>query len=260
LGLRLTESLQGGRVEIGGGGGGAASDVGKAHQSMHQGQLPRVVELKTSNPREIRKAMNSVYVHGQRQGFLPRTTDGNPIGFVRQSLASDFEPVILTLPHAQPKRVQCRSFDACLPATSAAWWQREVTANPTDRGSRDGSCQNQGSVAETGGIERRRGRCYRTGSLITVDCERQKTYTADERCDGSCEAPESPENDLVYRPIRANHSANSANRAEFAIGVKKKCIATKNPSAMANGSLILCRRHSKKSRTARITSIVINAK
>src|SRR4029077_5983174 len=29
---------------------------------------------------------------------LPRTTDGNPIGFVRQSLASDFEPVILTLP------------------------------------------------------------------------------------------------------------------------------------------------------------------
>jgi hypothetical protein len=71
---------------------------------MHQGQLPRVVELKTSNPREIRKAMNSVYVHGQRQGFLPRTTDGNPIGFVRQSLASDFEPVILTLPHAQPKK------------------------------------------------------------------------------------------------------------------------------------------------------------
>ncbi len=47
---------------------------------------------------EIRKAMNNVYVHGQRQGFLPRTTDGNPIGFVRQSLASDFEPVILTLP------------------------------------------------------------------------------------------------------------------------------------------------------------------
>ena len=37
-------------------------------------------------------------MHGQRQVFLPRTTDGNPIGFVRQSLASDFEPVILTLP------------------------------------------------------------------------------------------------------------------------------------------------------------------
>jgi hypothetical protein len=42
--------------------------------------------------------MNNGCVHGQRQGFLPRTTDGNPTGFVRQSLASDFEPVILTLP------------------------------------------------------------------------------------------------------------------------------------------------------------------
>ncbi len=53
-----------------------------------------------SNPSlgEIRKAMNNVYVHGQRQGFLPRTQDGNPISFVRQSLTSDFEPVILTLP------------------------------------------------------------------------------------------------------------------------------------------------------------------
>jgi integrase len=47
---------------------------------------------------EIRKAMNNMYVHGQRQGFLPRTQDGNPTRFVRQSLASDFEPVILTLP------------------------------------------------------------------------------------------------------------------------------------------------------------------
>ena len=47
---------------------------------------------------EIRKAMNNVYVHGQRQGFLPRTPNGNPIGFVRHSLVSDFEPVILTLP------------------------------------------------------------------------------------------------------------------------------------------------------------------
>jgi hypothetical protein len=52
-----------------------------------------------SNPSlgEIRKAMNNVYVHGQRQGFLPRTQDGNPISFVRQSLTSDFEPVILDL-------------------------------------------------------------------------------------------------------------------------------------------------------------------
>ena len=47
---------------------------------------------------EIKKVMNNVYVHGQRQGFLPRTPDGNPISFVRQSLKSDFEPVILTLP------------------------------------------------------------------------------------------------------------------------------------------------------------------
>jgi len=49
--------------------------------------------------------MNNVYVHGQRQGFLPRTTDGNPIGFVRQSLASDFEPVILTLPQVLGAKV-----------------------------------------------------------------------------------------------------------------------------------------------------------
>ena len=42
--------------------------------------------------------MNNVYMHGQRQGFLPCTTDGNPIGFGCQSLASDFERVILTLP------------------------------------------------------------------------------------------------------------------------------------------------------------------
>jgi integrase len=53
-----------------------------------------------SNPTlsEIRKAMSNVYVHGQRQGLLPRTQDGNPICFVRQSVTSDFEPVILTLP------------------------------------------------------------------------------------------------------------------------------------------------------------------
>jgi len=52
-----------------------------------------------SNPTlgEIRKAMNNVFVHGQRYGLLPRTEDGNPISFVRQSVASDFEPVILTL-------------------------------------------------------------------------------------------------------------------------------------------------------------------
>jgi hypothetical protein len=35
----------------------------------------------------------------------------------------------------------------------------------TDRVPRDGDCQDQGSPAESGGIERRRGRCHRTGSL-----------------------------------------------------------------------------------------------
>lgn len=47
---------------------------------------------------EIRKTMNNVYVHGQREGLIPRTAGVNPIEFVRESLISDFEPVILTLP------------------------------------------------------------------------------------------------------------------------------------------------------------------
>ena len=56
-------------------------------------------KCKLANPTlgEIKKVMNNVYVHGQREGFLPRTPDGNPISFVRQSLKSDFEPVILTM-------------------------------------------------------------------------------------------------------------------------------------------------------------------
>ena len=61
-------------------------------------ELKNKFALRNPTLGEIRKAMNNVYVHGQRQGFLPRTPDGNPIGFVRQSLVSDFEPVILTLP------------------------------------------------------------------------------------------------------------------------------------------------------------------
>ena len=61
-------------------------------------QLKNKFALRSPTLGEIRKAMSNVYVHGQRQGFLPRTPDGNPIGFARQSLASDFEPVILTLP------------------------------------------------------------------------------------------------------------------------------------------------------------------
>jgi hypothetical protein len=79
-----------------------AFDWKKVQKLSREGKIPAHPVL--SGPRatlhssQIRKAMNNVYVHGQRQGFLPRTTDGNPIGFVRQSLASDFEPVILTLP------------------------------------------------------------------------------------------------------------------------------------------------------------------
>ena len=61
-------------------------------------ELKNKFALRNPTLGEIRKTMNNVYVHGQRQGFLPRTPDGNPIGFVRQSLVSDFEPVILTLP------------------------------------------------------------------------------------------------------------------------------------------------------------------
>jgi hypothetical protein len=43
-------------------------------------ELKEKFELRNPTLGEIRKAMNNVYVHGQRQGFLPRTTDGNPIG------------------------------------------------------------------------------------------------------------------------------------------------------------------------------------
>lgn len=61
-------------------------------------ELKRKFALSNPTLAEIRKAMNNVYVHGQRQGYIPRTQDGNPMLFVRQSLMSDFEPVILTLP------------------------------------------------------------------------------------------------------------------------------------------------------------------
>lgn len=60
--------------------------------------LKKRFDLKNPTLSEIRKAMHNVYVHGQRQGLLPRSEDGNPIRFVRQSVTSDFEPVILTLP------------------------------------------------------------------------------------------------------------------------------------------------------------------
>src|SRR5580658_8157045 len=45
LGGGQAQSVQGWRVEIGSGETGAGSNVGKAYQSMHQGQLPGVVEF-----------------------------------------------------------------------------------------------------------------------------------------------------------------------------------------------------------------------
>lgn len=54
--------------------------------------------LENSTLVEVRKVMNLVYKHGQRYGLLPRSEEGNPIHFVRQSSKSDFEPVILTCP------------------------------------------------------------------------------------------------------------------------------------------------------------------
>jgi integrase len=46
---------------------------------------------------KIRNVMLVIFKHGQRCGFLPRTQEANPILFVRQSCASDYEPVVLTL-------------------------------------------------------------------------------------------------------------------------------------------------------------------
>src|SRR5271155_1901678 len=40
----------------------------------------------------------------------------------------------------------------------------------TDRIARDGNCQDQRSLAESGGIERRCGRCHRTGFLKSGNC------------------------------------------------------------------------------------------
>jgi integrase len=45
---------------------------------------------------KIRQVIGLVYKHAQRVGFLPRTEQANPIRFVRQSTASNFEPIILT--------------------------------------------------------------------------------------------------------------------------------------------------------------------
>ena len=52
-----------------------------------------------SNPTrvKIRSLMSAIFKHGQRFGFLPRTQEANPMIFVRQSSASSYEPVVLTL-------------------------------------------------------------------------------------------------------------------------------------------------------------------
>jgi integrase len=47
---------------------------------------------------KIRNVMLVIFKHGQRCGFLARTQEANPIIFVRQSCASDYEPIVLTLP------------------------------------------------------------------------------------------------------------------------------------------------------------------
>src|SRR5260370_10593600 len=45
---------------------------------------------------KIRQVIGLVYKHAQRVRVLPRTEQANPIRFVRQSAASNFEPIILT--------------------------------------------------------------------------------------------------------------------------------------------------------------------
>lgn len=50
-------------------------------------EIERQHQLETTTLAEIRKVMNLVYRHGQRNGILPRTDEGNPMLFVR--LAGD---------------------------------------------------------------------------------------------------------------------------------------------------------------------------
>src|SRR5450631_412659 len=52
--------------------------------------------LQNQTRSKIRQVIGLVYKHAQRVGFLPRTEQANPIRFVRQSTASNFEPIILT--------------------------------------------------------------------------------------------------------------------------------------------------------------------
>jgi integrase len=52
--------------------------------------------LENQTRSKIRQVIGLVYKHAQRVGFLPRTEQANPIRFVRQSTASNFDPIILT--------------------------------------------------------------------------------------------------------------------------------------------------------------------
>jgi len=60
-------------------------------------QLRKQSGLANSTLVKTRNIMLVVFKHGQRCGFLSRTQEANPIIFVRQSCASDYEPVVLTL-------------------------------------------------------------------------------------------------------------------------------------------------------------------
>ncbi len=59
-------------------------------------ELGRGNRLENQTRSKIRQVIGLVYKHAQRVGFLPRTEQANPIRFVRQSTASNFEPIILT--------------------------------------------------------------------------------------------------------------------------------------------------------------------
>lgn len=60
-------------------------------------QLRKQSGLANSTLVKIRNIMLVIFKHGQRCGFLSRTQEANPMIFVRQSCASDYEPVVLTL-------------------------------------------------------------------------------------------------------------------------------------------------------------------
>ena len=59
--------------------------------------LRREKQLANGTLVKLRNLMQVIFKHGQRYGLLPRTQEANPIIFVRQSCATDYEPVVLTL-------------------------------------------------------------------------------------------------------------------------------------------------------------------